>query len=86
MDDKATNYVTILQTILAKEDQIMAAVDDLNAAVTAMTTAVGNAVTEIQKLAAQIAAGGLTSEQAEAIAGQLNTLATNLQAAVTAGG
>jgi hypothetical protein len=54
----------------------------LQAAATALTTAINNAVAEIQALAAQLS--GNEDAQVQAIAGNLSTLATNLQAAVTA--
>lgn len=64
-------------------EHIMSALTDLQAAVAAISTAVGNAVTEIQALAAQI--GTNTDDpQVESAATQIQTLATNLQTAVTA--
>ena len=62
-------------------------VTDLNAAVASLTTAVNGAVAELQSLAATIAANNANNPDAapvEAAVTSLNTLATNLQAAVTA--
>ncbi len=62
------------------------ATQDLSAAMATLTTAVGGAVTEIQGLAAQIAAANAANDSAaiEAAVGQINTLSANLSAAVTA--
>lgn len=62
-------------------EKIMSALTDLQAAVASINTAVSNAVTEIQALAAKI--GTNTDDpDVEAAAGQIQTLATNLQSAV----
>jgi hypothetical protein len=59
---------------------------DLAAAMAALTTAVTGAVTEIQSLAAAIAAANANNDSAaiETAVGQINTLSANLTAAVTA--
>ncbi len=73
-----TNYYLAIQL-----EKIMSALSDLQAAAAAINTAVTNAVAEIQSLAAKI--GTNTDDpDVEAAAGQIQTLATNLQAAVDA--
>jgi hypothetical protein len=65
-------------------EKIMSEQDDLKAAMGNITDAVGVAITEIQTLASEIAANSGDSAAIEAAAGNLNTLATNLKAAVAA--
>lgn len=61
----------------------MSALTDLQASAAAINTAVSNAVTEIQALAAKI--GTNTDDpDVEAVATQISTLAANLQSAVDA--
>lgn len=61
----------------------MSADSDLQSSVAALATAVNSAVAEIQNLANQIV--NLTNDPAvEAAAGQINTFAANLTAAVAA--
>jgi argininosuccinate lyase len=64
--------------------EIMSEITDLQAAVTAITTAVNNAITEIQTLAAQVQNNSTDPAAMEAAAASLNTLATNLAAAMPA--
>lgn len=66
------------QTTMSKE------LDDLTAAVTKQTTVVGSAVTLIQSLAQQIIDAKNDPVAIEALAGQLNSSADALAAAVTA--
>jgi hypothetical protein len=56
----------------------------LESAATALATAVGNAVTELQSLSSQLAALNTEDPQVASVAASLSTLATNLEAAVTA--
>jgi hypothetical protein len=65
-------------------EKIMSEQDDLKAAMGNITDAVGVAITEIQTLASEIAANSGDPAAIEAAAGNLNTLATNLKAAVAA--
>lgn len=62
----------------------MSEVDDLNVAMDKITTSVGAAMTEIQTLAAEIAALPANPDPAaiESAVTRLNTLAANLDAAV----
>jgi glutamate-1-semialdehyde aminotransferase len=80
----SNNYLArLLGIVIHNQEHIMSALSDLQDSVTKIGTAVGNAVTEIQALAAQIAAQ--TNDPAvEAAAQQVATLASNLQAAVDA--
>lgn len=64
---------------LNQEERFMA--DALETALTDITTAVGAAVTEIQTLAGEVAAGGT---EPATVAASLETLAGNLNSAVTA--
>lgn len=66
---------TTLSDITTRQESIVAAIDDLNAAVTALTTQVGDAVTAI-------GAQGITTDEAETIATDLNNLATEIQTAL----
>lgn len=80
----STHYLAQqLAQVLNNQEKIMSALTDLQAAVAAIQTAVSAAVAEIQSLASQI--GTNTDDPAvEALAQQVQTQATNLQAAVTA--
>lgn len=62
----------------------MSEITDLQAAEAAINTAVSNAVAELQTLSAQISSNTNDPAAMEAAAAAINTLATNLQAAVTA--
>jgi hypothetical protein len=78
--------VALLIYILIRQEQYQMSTPPgltaLTAAVTALTTAVGNAVTELQTLAGQLSSN--EDAQVQAAATQIQTLATNLSAAVTA--
>jgi hypothetical protein len=72
-----------LTPLLANQEKIMTALSDLLAAETAVAAAIASAIADIQTLAAAIASNnGVSAADAEAVAGQLNTLASNLGAAV----
>jgi hypothetical protein len=66
------------------EEKILSEIDDLNSAVQAISDAVAIAVTDLQKLAAEITAQANDPAAMEAAAGKLNDLATALNAATTA--
>ncbi len=70
--------------ILANQEKIMTALTDLQGAEASLATAVAAAVTDIQTLAAQLAAlPSVSDADAATITSELNTLATNLNNAVT---
>ena len=69
------HILTALQDITTRQEAIVAAVDDVNAAVAALTTQVNDAV-------AAIGAQGLTTDEAETIATDLNNLATQISDAL----
>lgn len=63
----------------------MTALSDLQASNAAITAAVNSAITQLQALAAKLASSTNADDpDVEAVATSLNTLATNLQSAVTA--
>ena len=66
---------TLLADILRRQETIVAAIDDVNAAVAALTTQVNDAVSAI-------GAQGLTTDEAETIATDLNNLATQISDAL----
>jgi hypothetical protein len=65
------------------QETIMAAIDDLKASNTAIVAAVTGAITEIQTLASKLG-GNADDADVEAVAQSLQTLATNLNNAVSA--
>ena len=79
----------LLQTVLTKQEKIMAGVDDLKAAVAAIATALVALSTSITNEIAEVTAvitklqqgGGLSDADAEALAQQLQGSVTNLTAA-----
>lgn len=71
-----------LARIETKVTHIVSEVDDLNASMATITTAVGDAVTKITELSAQIQANSGDPVAIEDAVGKLNTLAANLEAAV----
>jgi len=82
LSDKFRNW--LLKSILEKENQIMAALDDLTAQVAANTTVEASAVTLIQGLAAQLAAAGTDPAKLASLQASLKTSADSLAAAITA--
>ena len=66
---------TTLHDITSRQEAIVAAIDDVNAAVAALTTQVQDAVNAI-------GAQGLTTDEAETIATDLNNLAAQIQGAL----
>ena len=86
MQSQLAHVQASISSILTQERNTMAALDDLTAQVAANTSAEQSAVTLIQGLAAQIAAAVTNNDSAalEALAGQLNSSAAALGAAITA--
>jgi hypothetical protein len=74
-----------LNQLLTKDTTIMTALSDLQASQAALAAAVQAAITDIQALAAKLAAlpSGTADADVEAVVTQLNALASNLTAAVT---
>jgi hypothetical protein len=70
----------ILKRIEQKADMLMAAQDDVNAAVTALTSFLGDLSTQVQAIAADLAAGGSTPVDTSA----LNSVVGQLPAAQAA--
>lgn len=71
-----------LRLILKGLEKIMAATDDLKAGQAAIDKAVGDVATYLKNLATTMA-GGVSAEDAEAVAADLNTQAAALEAAIT---
>jgi hypothetical protein len=66
-----------LDRILANQEKMMAAIDDVNAALSGLSTEI---TTFLADVAAQIS-GGLTANEAEAVVAQIQGFTTQLQAA-----
>lgn len=70
--------ISLLKTILQKENSIMSSIDDLNAAVSDITVSIANEIQALQN--AQASNNDVAIEQAVS---NLKTLNTQLQASVT---
>jgi hypothetical protein len=83
-DGKLDQILAVVQTLQAKETQIMIDLTALTAQVAQNTSVEASAVTLIQGIAAELAAAQTDPAAVAALAAQLNTSATALAAAITA--
>lgn len=77
--------IEMVHALATKQEKIMAAIDDLTTAETNLETVVGALVTDIQTLAAELAAAQSSNNDAavEAVVTKMNALAASAQAVLT---
>ena len=85
-DQKLDRIIAMLNTLITKENQEMAVLQDIQAAVTAEKTVEDSVVTLLTSISAQLKAALAANDPAavQAIVDQINTNAATLAAAVTA--
>jgi HAMP domain-containing protein len=73
-----------IDLILKQQEFVMAALDNLTAAEANLETVIAAAVTDIQTLAAEVAAGNTANDPAiQGVADKINAVAASLQAVVS---
>lgn len=83
-EQKLDRIISMLATVIQKEGQLMAAIDDIQADVTAEDTVIDSAVTLLQGLSAALAAAGNDPAKLAALRSDIQGKTQALAAAVVA--
>lgn len=84
IEQKLDRILSMLATIIQKEGQLMAAIDDIQADVTAEDTVIDSAIVLINGIAAAIAAAGVDPAKLAALRNDIQSKSSALAAAVAA--